>query len=68
MLGLYGAYQDGIAKDTVDGKDVAAHLFEYTTQVVVDSKGTVSGGIAPVQVCFVVPISSSITPLTYLDV
>lgn len=50
VIGLYGAYQDGIAKDTVDGKDVQAHLFEYTTQVVVDSKGTVSGGIAPVQV------------------
>lgn len=29
-----------------------AHLFEYTTQVVVDSKGTVSGGIAPVQILF----------------
>lgn len=28
ILGLYGAYQDGIAKDTVDGKDVTAHLFE----------------------------------------
>lgn len=27
-LGLYGAYQDGIAKDTVDGKDVTAHVFE----------------------------------------
>jgi chitin synthase len=28
ILGLYGAYQDGIAKDTVDGKDVTGHLFE----------------------------------------
>ncbi|KAL8278351.1 hypothetical protein RQP46_009243 [Phenoliferia psychrophenolica] len=52
ILGLYGAFQDGIAKDTVDGKSVTGHLFEYTTQVVVDAKGTVSGGIAPVQILF----------------
>ncbi len=24
-----GVYQDGIAKDTIDGKDVQAHIFEY---------------------------------------
>ncbi|KAI5474977.1 chitin synthase, glycosyltransferase family 2 protein [Pseudohyphozyma bogoriensis] len=52
VLGLYGAFQDGIAKDTVDGKEVQAHLFEYTTQVVVDAQGTVSGGISPVQILF----------------
>jgi chitin synthase len=52
VLGLYGAYQEGLAKDTVDGKDVQAHVYEYTTQVVVDAHGTVSGGIAPVQVLF----------------
>lgn len=50
MLGLYGAFQEGIMKDTVDGKDVAGHLFEYTTQVMVDSKGTVTGSSTPVQV------------------
>lgn len=33
VLGLYGAFQEGVMKDTVDGKDVTAHLFEYTTQV-----------------------------------
>jgi chitin synthase len=53
MLSLYGCYQDGIAKDTVAGKDVQAHIFEYTTQVLVDHEGNVSGGIAPVQMCFV---------------
>ena len=52
VLGLYGAYQEGLAKDTVDGKDVQAHVYEYTTQVVVDAQGNVSGGIAPVQVLF----------------
>lgn len=52
ILGLYGVYQDGVAKDTVDGKDVTAHVFEYTSQVVVDAQGTVSAGIAPVQIIF----------------
>lgn len=52
ILGLYGAYQDGIMKDEVLGKDVTGHVFEYTTQVVVDSHGVVSGGIAPVQIIF----------------
>ncbi|BGP38938.1 hypothetical protein JCM10449v2_002876 [Rhodotorula kratochvilovae] len=52
LLGLYGAYQDGVMKNEVEGKDVQAHLFEYTTQVVVDNKGTVSGGISPIQVVF----------------
>ncbi|GJN89882.1 hypothetical protein Rhopal_002871-T1 [Rhodotorula paludigena] len=52
ILGLYGAYQDGVMKDEVEGKDVQAHLFEYTSQVVVDDKGNVSGGIAPIQIVF----------------
>ncbi|KAM0748706.1 glycosyltransferase family 2 protein [Meredithblackwellia eburnea MCA 4105] len=52
VLGLYGCFQDGIAKDTVDGKNVEGHVFEYTTQVVVDPNGSVSGGIAPVQILF----------------
>ena len=34
------------------GRDVQAHVFEYTTQVVVDELGNVSGGIAPVQIVF----------------
>jgi chitin synthase len=28
VLSLMGVYQDGIAKDTVGGKDVTAHIFE----------------------------------------
>ncbi|CEQ40468.1 SPOSA6832_02098 [Sporobolomyces salmonicolor] len=74
LLGLYGAYQDGVMKDEVEGKDVQAHVrslfapstrlsipmtfnsskqvFEYTTNVVVDANGQVSGGISPIQVLF----------------
>ncbi|KAM0788848.1 hypothetical protein ACM66B_002933 [Microbotryomycetes sp. NB124-2] len=52
VLGLYGAYQDGIAKDTIDGKDVKAHVFEYTSQVVVGDDGQVLGGVAPIQILF----------------
>lgn len=52
ILGLYGVFQDGVMKDEVDGKDVEGHVFEYTTQVVVDANGVVSGGIAPVQILF----------------
>jgi chitin synthase len=29
VLTLMGVYQDGVAKDTVNGKDVQAHIFEY---------------------------------------
>ena len=34
VLGLYGVYQDGVAKDTIDGKDVQAHIFECVLIVV----------------------------------
>jgi chitin synthase len=53
MLSLYGCYQDGIAKSSVGDKDTQAHIYEYTSQVLVDHEGNVSGGIAPVQMCFV---------------
>ena len=33
VLAGMGVYQDGIAKQQVNGKDVTAHLYEYTTQV-----------------------------------
>ncbi|GAA5840244.1 hypothetical protein JCM5353_007839 [Sporobolomyces roseus] len=52
QLGLYGAYQDGVMKDEVEGKDTQAHVFEYTTNVVVDENGNVRGGISPVQILF----------------
>jgi chitin synthase len=33
VLAAMGVYQDGIAKQQVNGKDVTAHIYEYTTQV-----------------------------------
>ncbi|GAA6014616.1 hypothetical protein JCM10207_006879 [Rhodosporidiobolus poonsookiae] len=39
-------------KDTVEGRDTEANLYEYTAQVLCDSKGNVSSGIAPVQIVF----------------
>ncbi|KAI1847084.1 hypothetical protein JX266_006959 [Neoarthrinium moseri] len=33
LLAGMGVYQDGIAKQQVNGKDVTAHIYEYTTQV-----------------------------------
>lgn len=55
VLGVLGAYQDGVMKNTFNGKPVTAHLFEYTTQITVDAELNVSGadaGIVPVQVLF----------------
>jgi chitin synthase len=55
MAGL-GVYQDGIAKQQVNGKDVTAHIYEYTTQVGLDLKGKVvqlkPRGATPVQMIF----------------
>ncbi len=31
-IAAMGAYQDGIAKNVVNGKEVKAHIYEYTTQ------------------------------------
>ncbi len=40
VLAGLGVYQDGIAKQQVNGKDVTAHVYEYTTQVGLELKGT----------------------------
>ncbi|KAJ5885172.1 Chitin synthase [Penicillium taxi] len=40
VLAGLGCYQDGIAKQQVNGKDVTAHIYEYTTQVGLEIKGT----------------------------
>lgn len=47
-----GVYQDGIAKDSVGGKDVTAHIFEYTSSVIVTDTGEVAQGTCPVQILF----------------
>jgi hypothetical protein len=55
ILGIMGCYQDGIAKNEVNGKQVQAHIFEYTTQIAVDSDLKIRGaekGFVPVQVLF----------------
>jgi len=52
VLSLMGCYQEGIAKDSVGGKDVTAHIFEYTTNVVVTDTGEVSASACPVQILF----------------
>jgi len=36
ILAGLGVYQDGVAKDRVNGKPAIAHLFEYTTQITID--------------------------------
>ncbi|KAG8679400.1 Chitin synthase, class 2, partial [Ceratobasidium sp. 395] len=52
VLQLMGCYQDGIAKDEVAGKDVTAHIFEYTSTVIVSETGEVAQGSTPVQILF----------------
>ncbi|KAF9055943.1 chitin synthase 2 [Panaeolus papilionaceus] len=52
VLSLMGCYQEGIAKDSVGGKDVTAHIYEYTTHAIVTDSGEVSMGTCPVQVLF----------------
>ena len=56
VLAGMGVYQDGIAKQQVNGKDVTAHIYEYTTQVGLELKGkTVQikpRGATPVQMVF----------------
>lgn len=52
VLNLMGCYQEGIAKDSVGGKDVTAHIFEYTSNVIVTETGEVSTGSCPVQILF----------------
>ncbi|OCL11207.1 glycosyltransferase family 2 protein [Glonium stellatum] len=55
VLAAMGVYQDGIAKQTVNGKDVTAHIYEYTTQMQLEiKKGVVNvkKGNTPVQMLF----------------
>ncbi|KAI5989993.1 glycosyltransferase family 2 protein [Pisolithus albus] len=55
VIATMGAYQDGIAKNIVNGKPVTAHIYEYTTQISVSPSMEIEGaekGIVPVQVIF----------------
>lgn len=52
-LAAMGVYQEGIAKNIVNQKPVTAHVYEYTTQVSLDSDLKFKGaekGIVPCQV------------------
>ncbi|EST10086.1 Chitin synthase N-terminal [Kalmanozyma brasiliensis GHG001] len=54
-LAALGVYQDGVAKNTVDGKEVHAHLYEYTTQLSIDTNLQFKGaerGLVPMQIIF----------------
>nr|VWO98184.1 Uncharacterized protein [Ganoderma boninense] len=55
VIAAMGAYQDGVAKNVVNGKPVAAHIYEYTTQISVTPSMKLEGaerGIVPVQILF----------------
>ena len=55
VLAAMGVYQEGVAKNVVNGKPVTAHIYEYTTQLSVDSQLRFRGrekGIMPVQILF----------------
>ncbi|KAF2862877.1 glycosyltransferase family 2 protein [Piedraia hortae CBS 480.64] len=55
VLAGLGVYQDGIAKQQVNGEDVTAHIYEYTTQMNLEIKKGVVGlkkGTTPVQMLF----------------
>lgn len=55
LLAGMGVYQEGIAKQQVNGKDVEAHIYEYTTQTHLAIKNDVVQlvhGRQPVQILF----------------
>lgn len=54
-LAAMGVYQDGIAKNLVNQREVSAHVYEYTTQVSLDPDLKFKGrekGIMPCQLIF----------------
>jgi len=54
-LAAMGCYQSGIAKNLVNQREVTAHVYEYTTQVSLDSDLRFKGaekGIVPCQMIF----------------
>jgi chitin synthase len=54
-LAAMGCYQSGIAKNSVNAREVTAHVYEYTTQVSLDADLKFKGaekGIVPCQMIF----------------
>jgi len=55
VIAAMGAYQEGVAKNIVNGKSVTAHIYEYTVQISVSPSMKIEGaerGMVPVQVIF----------------
>ncbi|PWN36948.1 uncharacterized protein FA14DRAFT_129245 [Meira miltonrushii] len=55
VLASLGVYQEGVAKNVVNGKQVEAHIYEYTTQLSIDSNLQFKGaerGLVPTQIIF----------------
>lgn len=55
VLAALGVYQEGVAKNVVNGKPVTMHLYEYTTQLSVDPSLKFRGrekGVMPTQIIF----------------
>lgn len=55
VLGLMGVYQEGLIKLAINDDPVSAHVFEYTTQLVVDLDFKIKGpdsGHVPIQTIF----------------
>jgi len=55
MLEFMGVYQEGVMKEKVNNKEVQAHVFEYTTQIFLDTKLKEKGAkdnYLPVQLLF----------------
>ncbi|KAI0233008.1 hypothetical protein L0F63_004064, partial [Massospora cicadina] len=55
VLAAMGIYQDNISQTSVNGKPVTAHIYEYTTQVMMDSDLKVKasqGETVPIQTIF----------------
>ncbi|EOD47812.1 putative chitin synthase a protein [Neofusicoccum parvum UCRNP2] len=55
VLAGLGVYQDGIAKQQVNGKEVTAHIYEYTSQMSIEIKKgivQVKKGTTPIQLLF----------------
>jgi chitin synthase len=53
VLASLGVYQEGVAKNMVNGKQVQAHIYEYTTQLSIDSNLQFKGaerGLVPMQI------------------
>ena len=55
VIAAMGCYQDGVAKAKIGSKDVAAHIYEYTTQISVSPSLKLESekkGMVPVQIIF----------------